>query len=105
MTDDSRDGHQGGQQQPRHQQHRQPCAITASGPGDECQAVPHARACLELAPVTQAWLAAGEDPVASVTGKYLFHQREQAANPAANSRQVQDDLLAACAELTGVQMP
>lgn len=54
---------------------------------------------------TQAWLAASEDPNAKVTGRYLFHLKE--AEPHAQTRDVavQDQLLAYCAELSGVPLP
>jgi NAD(P)-dependent dehydrogenase (short-subunit alcohol dehydrogenase family) len=32
---------------------------------------------LSLAAVTQAWLAAGDDPASLVSGRYLYHQRER----------------------------
>ncbi|MGH9209241.1 MAG: SDR family NAD(P)-dependent oxidoreductase [Acidimicrobiales bacterium] len=56
---------------------------------------------LSLAPVTQAWLAVSDDPAASVTGRYFFHQRPQTTHPAAADPAVQDGLLDACAQLTG----
>jgi hypothetical protein len=39
-----------------------------------------------------------------VTGQYFYHQRPRAVHPAAASPMVQDQLLAACAELTGVRL-
>ncbi|WP_030543389.1 SDR family NAD(P)-dependent oxidoreductase [Streptomyces albus] len=54
---------------------------------------------------TQVWLATGEDPAARVTGRYFKRRQELRANPAAYDLGVQDGLLAACAELTGVELP
>ncbi|MEE1943188.1 SDR family NAD(P)-dependent oxidoreductase [Streptomyces sp. TRM 70361] len=54
---------------------------------------------------TQVWLATSDEPAATVTGRYFKRRRELAANPAAYDRAVQDGLLAACAELTGVRLP
>src|ERR1700691_2205343 len=60
---------------------------------------------LSQAPVTQAWLAGSDDPRATVTGQYFYHQRPRRFNPVASSHSVQDRLLAACAEITGVELP
>jgi NAD(P)-dependent dehydrogenase (short-subunit alcohol dehydrogenase family) len=60
---------------------------------------------LSLAPVTQAWLAVSDDPAAAVSGRYLSHQRPRASHPAASDVEVQEGLLAACADLTGVALP
>jgi NAD(P)-dependent dehydrogenase (short-subunit alcohol dehydrogenase family) len=60
---------------------------------------------LSLAPVTQAWLAASEDPAARVTGRYFFHQRPREVHPAARDSAFQDRLLDYCASLIGVTLP
>jgi NAD(P)-dependent dehydrogenase (short-subunit alcohol dehydrogenase family) len=60
---------------------------------------------LSLAPVTQVWLAVSNDPAATVTGKYFFHQKLRRANPDAQRTDLQDELLAYCAGLTGVSLP
>ena len=60
---------------------------------------------LALAPVTQAWLATSDDPAAMVTGQYFYHQRLRETHPATRSHAVQEQLLAACAKLTGVELP
>jgi NAD(P)-dependent dehydrogenase (short-subunit alcohol dehydrogenase family) len=60
---------------------------------------------LELGADTQAWLAVSDDPAARVSGRYLYHRAERAADPAASDPAVQDGLLAACAGLTGVELP
>jgi NAD(P)-dependent dehydrogenase (short-subunit alcohol dehydrogenase family) len=59
---------------------------------------------LELGADTQAWLAVSDDPGARVSGRYFYHRTERAADPAASDPAVQDALLAACAELTGVEL-
>jgi NAD(P)-dependent dehydrogenase (short-subunit alcohol dehydrogenase family) len=59
---------------------------------------------LALAPVTQAWLAVSDDPAARVSGGYFYHQRPRQVNPAANTHQLQDGLLDACARLTGTPL-
>jgi NAD(P)-dependent dehydrogenase (short-subunit alcohol dehydrogenase family) len=60
---------------------------------------------MSQAPVTQAWLAVSDDPAATVTGEYFYHQRPRPFHPAAASPGLQDQLLAACAEISGVQLP
>jgi NAD(P)-dependent dehydrogenase (short-subunit alcohol dehydrogenase family) len=60
---------------------------------------------LALAPVTQAWLATSDDPAAMVTGQYFYHQRLRETHPATRSHAVQEQLVAACAKLTGVDLP
>ena len=60
---------------------------------------------LAEAPKTQVWLAAGTDPAALVTGRYFYHQQPRATHPAAPDVAVQEQLLAACAQLTGVAFP
>jgi NAD(P)-dependent dehydrogenase (short-subunit alcohol dehydrogenase family) len=60
---------------------------------------------LSLAPVTQVWLAVSDDPAATVTGGYFYHQRPRDVNPAAHSLDVQNGLLDRCADITGVVLP
>ncbi len=57
---------------------------------------------IKLAPVTQAWLATSDDPAARTTATYFRHQRPVAVHPAAEDQTLQDRLLAACADITGV---
>ncbi|HUA72480.1 MAG TPA: SDR family NAD(P)-dependent oxidoreductase [Solirubrobacteraceae bacterium] len=54
---------------------------------------------------TQAWLATSDDPVVTVTGRYFYHRRPQSTHPAASRVEVQDGLVEACAELSGVAFP
>jgi NAD(P)-dependent dehydrogenase (short-subunit alcohol dehydrogenase family) len=60
---------------------------------------------LSLAPVTQAWLAVSDDPAATVSGQYFYHQQPRGTQPAARSVEVQNGLLDRCADLTGVELP
>lgn len=54
---------------------------------------------------TQAWLVAGSDPQADVTGEYFYHLKRMAANPQARDPAMQDRLIGICAELSGVALP
>jgi NAD(P)-dependent dehydrogenase (short-subunit alcohol dehydrogenase family) len=60
---------------------------------------------LALAPATQAWLAVSDEPAATVTGQYFYHQRLQRMDPEARREDLQDRLLNYCADLTGVSLP
>ena len=51
---------------------------------------------------TQVWLAVSEDPAAKVTGQYFYHLKRRAVHPAAHDAKIQDKLLAACKEMSGV---
>jgi NAD(P)-dependent dehydrogenase (short-subunit alcohol dehydrogenase family) len=54
---------------------------------------------------TQVWLATSDEPDAVAGGRYLKRRHVLTANPAARDVAVQDALLAACARLTGVELP
>jgi NAD(P)-dependent dehydrogenase (short-subunit alcohol dehydrogenase family) len=54
---------------------------------------------------TQVWLATSGDPAAQVTGRLFKWQRDLRANPEAYDTALQDALLAACAKLTGAELP
>jgi NAD(P)-dependent dehydrogenase (short-subunit alcohol dehydrogenase family) len=60
---------------------------------------------IEQAHLTQAWLAASDEPKAQVTGHYFYHLRPLAPNPQAKSAVLQDRLIAICAELSGIPLP
>src|SRR5918998_4227685 len=60
---------------------------------------------LELGADTQAWLAAGDGDAAIITGAYLYHRQPAEAAPAAADPELQDALLAPCADLSGVTLP
>jgi NAD(P)-dependent dehydrogenase (short-subunit alcohol dehydrogenase family) len=59
---------------------------------------------LELGPRTQVWLATSDEPEATVSGRYFRHQELLRPHPAANDPEVQLDLLAECARLSGVTL-
>lgn len=54
---------------------------------------------------TQAWLAAGDDPQALVTGTYLHHRRPDRLAPAAADPARQQRLIAVLEEISGVRLP
>nr|WP_286346683.1 SDR family NAD(P)-dependent oxidoreductase [Frondihabitans sucicola] len=60
---------------------------------------------IELAHVTQVWLAEAADPAARRTGNYWFHQDPAPTHPAVYDPPFQDALLDACRRLTGVTLP
>jgi NAD(P)-dependent dehydrogenase (short-subunit alcohol dehydrogenase family) len=60
---------------------------------------------MDQAHLTQAWLAAGDEPTARVTGRYFYHLRPLAPNPQANNAALQDRLIGICTELSGVPLP
>jgi len=59
---------------------------------------------LDQAHLTQAWLAASDDPGARVSGGYFYHQRLGTVNPAAQDPQLQDRLLDYCRDLSGIAL-
>ena len=65
----------------------------SSAPGD-----------LRQGSVTQAWLAASEDMLARSTGGYFYHQRPRAPNAIANDVGIQEELLAECGRISGIQL-
>jgi NAD(P)-dependent dehydrogenase (short-subunit alcohol dehydrogenase family) len=60
---------------------------------------------MEQAHLTQAWLAASDEPQAEVTGRYFYHLRPLAPNPQAKKAVLQDRLIEICAKLSGVPLP
>jgi NAD(P)-dependent dehydrogenase (short-subunit alcohol dehydrogenase family) len=60
---------------------------------------------MNQAHLTQAWLAASDDPEAQVTGKYFYHLKRMAPNPQANHPALQDQLIAICAKISGHPLP
>ncbi|KAF1023305.1 MAG: Glucose 1-dehydrogenase [Pseudomonas sp.] len=60
---------------------------------------------LELAPRTQAWLAAGTARDSYVTGGYFYHQRATAPLKAALDVELQERFLARCEQFSGVALP
>jgi NAD(P)-dependent dehydrogenase (short-subunit alcohol dehydrogenase family) len=55
--------------------------------------------------VTQTWLAVSDDPAATVSGGYFYHQQPESVHPAVRSQRFQDELTDALAGLTGVRLP
>jgi NAD(P)-dependent dehydrogenase (short-subunit alcohol dehydrogenase family) len=53
---------------------------------------------------TQVWLAVGEDSNATVSGHYFYHRQLRDSHPAASDPNIQDGLLSACEQLTGVAL-
>ncbi len=60
---------------------------------------------MDQAHLTQAWLAAGDDPKADVTGRYFYHLKRMEPNPQSHDVALQDRLIAICAEISGVALP
>jgi NAD(P)-dependent dehydrogenase (short-subunit alcohol dehydrogenase family) len=59
---------------------------------------------MNQAHLTQAWLAAGDDPKANVSGKYFYHLARMQPNPQTHDAVVQDRLIDICAEISGVAL-
>jgi NAD(P)-dependent dehydrogenase (short-subunit alcohol dehydrogenase family) len=59
---------------------------------------------LETGQATQTWLAASDDPSAKVSGFYWHHRQQREAADEVNDVGFQDQLMARCAELTGVPL-
>lgn len=66
---------------------------------------PNASGDLDQGHRTQAWLAISDDPQAMITGEYFYHLQQR--KPAGTTRDstLQDKLLAACAQFSGVPVP
>jgi len=59
---------------------------------------------LSKAHLTQAWLAVDNDPLARSSGQYFYHKALRAPNRMTRDHEVQEKLLAACAQLSGVSL-
>jgi NAD(P)-dependent dehydrogenase (short-subunit alcohol dehydrogenase family) len=57
---------------------------------------------LDQAHLTQAWLATAPT---TPSGRYWYHLQQREASPLASDPEAQNALLAACASLTGVELP
>ncbi|MGK9169920.1 SDR family NAD(P)-dependent oxidoreductase [Inquilinus limosus] len=57
---------------------------------------------IEQAHLTQAWLAASDDPAARTTGGYFYHLKPRRPNPQVQDAVLQDGLLDICREISGV---
>jgi NAD(P)-dependent dehydrogenase (short-subunit alcohol dehydrogenase family) len=60
---------------------------------------------MDQAHLTQAWLAAGHDAEAQVTGTYFYHLKRKEPNPQAYDPALQERLIAICTEISGVGLP
>ena len=60
---------------------------------------------LALGHITQTWLATSNDPDAVVSGGYWFHHHTEQPHHAVHDEALQDALLAALAEHTGIDLP
>lgn len=60
---------------------------------------------IDQAHLTQAWLAASDDPLALSTGNYFYHKRRREPHPVTRDKGVQDGLIEACAKLSGTSFP
>jgi NAD(P)-dependent dehydrogenase (short-subunit alcohol dehydrogenase family) len=59
---------------------------------------------LEAGCQTQAWLATSDDQAAKVTGEYFFHKKLRPPNAATRDVALQEKLLAACRDFSGVEI-
>jgi NAD(P)-dependent dehydrogenase (short-subunit alcohol dehydrogenase family) len=60
---------------------------------------------LDQAHRTQVWLAASDDPAATVSGEYFYHMKRKDPLPATRDASLQDRLLDFCSRVTGVELP
>ncbi len=60
---------------------------------------------LDLGHTTQAWLAVSDDPDATGTGGFWYHEARQAPAPAVADVGFQDALLEELGRLTGIRLP
>ncbi len=54
---------------------------------------------------TQVWLAVSDDAAAKVTGEYFYHMRQRAAKSATRDIAIQEKLIEACRQFSGVELP
>jgi NAD(P)-dependent dehydrogenase (short-subunit alcohol dehydrogenase family) len=59
---------------------------------------------ISKAHLTQAWLATSGDPLALSSGAYFYHQRLCEPNVVTHDECIQDQLMEACAQLSGVRL-
>ena len=60
---------------------------------------------LDQAHRTQVWLAASDDPAATVSGEYFYHMNSKDPLPATRDTSIQDRLLDFCSRVTGIEFP
>jgi NAD(P)-dependent dehydrogenase (short-subunit alcohol dehydrogenase family) len=59
---------------------------------------------LDKAHRTQAWLAVSDEPAATVTGEYFYHQKLRSPHPGARDPERQEKLLRFCEQRSGVKL-
>jgi NAD(P)-dependent dehydrogenase (short-subunit alcohol dehydrogenase family) len=59
---------------------------------------------LAQAHLTQAWLAASDDPAAQTTAGYFYHLKPRAPNPETREVALQDRLMGICREISGIEL-
>jgi NAD(P)-dependent dehydrogenase (short-subunit alcohol dehydrogenase family) len=59
---------------------------------------------MDQAHVTQAWLAASDDPKARVSGQYFYHLLHRSANSQAHDPALQGRLIEICRGISGVEL-
>jgi hypothetical protein len=60
---------------------------------------------LALGADTQVWLAVSDDRAAQASGNYFYHRLRRGSHAAASDLEVQEGLLRACQDLSGVALP
>ena len=60
---------------------------------------------MDQAHLTQAWLVAGDDPKADVTGQYFYHLKRMKPNPQTHDVGLQDRLIEMCAQISHIKLP
>jgi len=60
---------------------------------------------LDAAHRTQVWLAVSDDPHAQVTGEYFFHMRLRKPSTVTHNAGLQEKLIKACEQFSGVVLP
>jgi NAD(P)-dependent dehydrogenase (short-subunit alcohol dehydrogenase family) len=60
---------------------------------------------LDAAHRTQVWLATSDEPAATVTGEYFYHMRRRKPNSAARQVELQQKLIHACQDVSGITLP
>lgn len=60
---------------------------------------------LEEGAKTEAWLAISDEPAATVTGQYFYHQKPRRPLPAARETTVQEQFLKECERICGIALP
>ena len=64
---------------------------------------PSAPGDITKAHLTQAWLATSDDSMARSTGRYFYHQKLRDPNSVARNVELQEELLADCARISGIR--